>query len=421
MKGSLFILLFISFRMLAFSQAECSTATYRAEMLRNSPRAALIAEAIEIFVKQHLENKGQRVNPNGPSAASPGIINIPVVVHIVYNTGAQNISDAQVVSQINVLNKDYIRQNADTNNTPVVFRNVAANCGFQFALAKVDSLGYATSGIIRKHTNIVAFSISDEIKFSNQGGDDAWDPNNYLNIWVGNLTSGILGYSSLVGGPADRDGVVILYTAFGTQGTATAPFNGGRTATHEIGHWLSLIHTWGDADCGDDRVSDTPPQETADRGCPGGTTISCNNGPNGDMYMNFMDFTNDDCMNLFTQGQRDRMQALFAPGGPRYNLLFSTSLTAVPKTSQYLASSLDNGSSISLFPNPALDQLTVAIPELETGGGLLEIYNELGQKLMIFQINQPQQELNIAALKKGIYIVNIVSGKSRKLAKLIKI
>jgi hypothetical protein len=421
MKGSLFIVLFTSIRIVALCQAECATATYRQEMLRNSPRAALVAEAIEVFIKNHLDNKTPAGNANGSPTAPANIINIPVVVHIVYNSPDQNISDAQVLSQINVLNKDYSRQNADTNNTPVVFRRVAANCGFQFALARVDSLGYATSGIIRRHTNIMAFSISDEIKFSNQGGDDGWDPNNYLNIWVGNLTGGILGYSSLLGGAADRDGVVVLYTAFGTQGTAKAPFNGGRTATHEIGHWLNLIHTWGDAACGDDHVNDTPPQETADRGCPDGTTISCNNGPNGDMYMNFMDFTNDDCMNLFTQGQRDRMQALFAPGGPRYNLLFSNSLTAVPKASQNLTTPPDNGGLIDLFPNPAIDQIMVAIPELESGQGLLEIYNDLGQKLMIIQLNQPQQSINISALKRGIYLVNIVSGKNRRLAKLVKI
>jgi hypothetical protein len=135
----------------------------------------------------------------------------------------------------------------------------------------------------------------------------------------------VLGYSSLPGGPADKDGIVISSMVFGTFNTIS-PFNKGRTATHEIGHWLNLKHIWGDGFCGDDKVDDTPNQESANRGCPGGEKITCGTSAHGDMYMNFMDLTDDACMYMFTLGQKERMRALFAQGGPRNSLVTSKAL-----------------------------------------------------------------------------------------------
>jgi hypothetical protein len=419
MKGFLLIVLLFYNGVFVFSQAECQSADYRMDLLRNSPATAARAGAIESFIKHRLETqKAETKKPD--SSLESKIIQIPVLVHIVYQTDAENISDAQVNSQIDVLNRDYLRLNPDTGNAPLNFREVAANCGIQFALARTDSLGNATTGILRRQTHIEAFSITDEIKFSSKGGDDAWNPDNYLNIWVGNLTSGILGYSSVVGGPPDRDGVVIGYTAFGTMGTVTAPFNGGRTATHEIGHWLNLIHPWGDADCGDDHVDDTPPQETADRGCPEGIRISCQNGPNGDMYMNFMDFTNDNCMNLFTQGQRARMLALFAPGGPRHPLLFSTSLMASSQPPASSSVAADGGNAFRVYPNPASDRIRIEWPVAQPQDSRLEIYNEMGQRIRVFDILRQEQQFPVSSLGKGIYFIHLINGSSRKVAKLVK-
>jgi hypothetical protein len=130
----------------------------------------------------------------------------------------------------------------------------------------------------------------------------------------------VAGYSSVMGGPVKKDGIVIDRAAFGSGGNGGG-YNMGRTAVHEAGHWLGLKHIWGDTDCGDDLVDDTPKQSFYDVGCPTGIRVTCNNGPNGNMYMNYMDFTDDACLNLFTLGQKERMRALFEAGGPRHALL----------------------------------------------------------------------------------------------------
>jgi hypothetical protein len=140
-------------------------------------------------------------------------------------------------------------------------------------------------------------------------------------MWVCQLSSNLLGYAQFPGGPAQTDGVVILHSAFGTTGTAAAPFDRGRTATHEIGHWLNLFHIWGDdgTGCnGTDEVDDTPNQADENTGCPGFPSPSCANDPNGDMFMNYMDYTDDACMFMFTAGQVTRMQA--ALDGPRSSI-----------------------------------------------------------------------------------------------------
>lgn len=243
------------------------------------------------------------------SRAASGLnVTIPVVVHLLYNTQAQNISDAQILSQIDVLNKDFARKNSDSVNTPNVFKSVAAGSGIRFCLAKRDPKGNPTNGIVRKYTYRTSFTANGVCKLSSQGGDDAWDCNRYLNIWVCNL-SGYLGYATYPGGNPIADGVVIRTTAFGTIGNLIPQYNRGRTATHEVAHWLNVYHIWGDAQCGSDLVNDTPIQERSNYGCPAFPHVTCNNGPNGDMYMNYMDYVNDACMNMFTGGQFSRMEA----------------------------------------------------------------------------------------------------------------
>ncbi|MCB0624470.1 MAG: zinc metalloprotease, partial [Saprospiraceae bacterium] len=173
----------------------------------------------------------------------------------------------------------------------------------------------------RTSTSVTAFSANDNMKFNSSGGKDAWPAGSYLNIWVCDLSGGLLGYAQFPGGPASTDGVVIDYAYFGTIGTATPPFHLGRTATHEVGHWLNLRHIWGDGPCSvDDFVTDTPTSDAANYGCPIGH-VSCST---TDMVQNYMDYTDDACMNLYTTGQKNRMRAVFDTGGARQSLLNST-------------------------------------------------------------------------------------------------
>lgn len=250
-----------------------------------------------------------------------GVITIPVVVHVVYRTATENITDGQIATQMQVLNDDFRRLNADADNT----WSQAADTEIQFCMASVDPNGNATNGITRTQTTVNGFGTNDGMKFNSSGGKDAWPTGDYLNMWVCNIGGGILGYAQFPGGSAATDGVVMGYQYFGTTGTAQAPFDGGRTTTHEVGHWLNLRHIWGDGACGqDDFVADTPASDAANYGCATGH-VSCSS---TDMVQNYMDYSDDGCMNLFTAGQTARMRALFDTGGFRASLLNSTACGA---------------------------------------------------------------------------------------------
>jgi len=279
------------------------------------------------FMKQRMEDIERQTEQfiKAGGAQDRAVITIPVVVHVVYYNATQNISDSRILSQIQVLNDDFRRLNADAANTPSAFQGVAADCEINFCLATQDPNGNATTGIQRRQTTVNGFGTNDNVKFFSSGGLDAWDRNKYLNIWVCNLSGSLLGYAQFPGGPASTDGVVCDFAYFGTTG-ATPPFDKGRTTTHEVGHWLNCYHIWGDdgTSCsGTDQVGDTPNQADENYGCPTFPTVSCSNGPNGDMFMNYMDYTDDACMNLFTTGQKNRMQSLFAAGGARAALASS--------------------------------------------------------------------------------------------------
>lgn len=279
----------------------CGTMEHLAHLKAENP-------SIETNMKQ-IEKETQKWIAAHGNEKTRLLVTIPVVVHVVYNTTTQNISTAQIQSQITVLNEDFRRLNADKANTPSAFTGVAADAQIEFCLATTDPNGATTTGITRTQTSFSSFSDNDDVKFTANGGHDAWNTSKYLNLWVCNLSGGLLGYAQFPGGAANTDGVVILFSAFGNTGTLQAPYNKGRTATHEIGHWLNLQHIWGDATCGNDNVADTPTQEQDNGGCPTFPHVTCNNGTNGDMFMNYMDYTDDACMNLFTVGQSTRMTA----------------------------------------------------------------------------------------------------------------
>jgi hypothetical protein len=315
----------------------CGTMEHLAFQMQNDPGLSQRMAEIETFT-----NNFTIANPGTPKA----IVTIPVVFHVLYNNTAQNISDALILAQLDQLNKDFARLNSDANNTPSAFQSLATNTNIQFCLAQRDASGNATTGIVRKSTTVTSFSSNDGVKYTAQGGDNAWDATKYLNIWVCNLGGGLLGYAQFPGGAAATDGVVLLYSSIGslTNPGSSSPYNYGRTATHEVGHWLNLRHIWGDANCGNDQVSDTPTQQTSNYGCPTFPKVTCSNGANGDMFMNYMDYTDDACMNMFSVGQATRMNALFATGGARIGLLTSQGCSAPTTSGCGTPSSLAAGS-----------------------------------------------------------------------------
>jgi len=251
-------------------------------------------------------------------------IRIQVVVHVLYASPGQKISAAQVKSQIRALNRDYRAKNDDLGKVPAVFGGLATDAKIEFALATRDPKGKPTLGITYTKAAQTTWGQNDAMKDPARGGVKPWPTARYLNIWVCVLKDDLLGYAQFPGGPKGTDGVTITTPAFGMTGTATSPFDLGRTCVHEVGHFLNLHHIWGDTpDCsGGDFVADTPNAEDANFGKPKFPHVSCQNGPNGDMFMNYMDYVDDDSMFMFTAGQVNRMHA--ALEGPR-RLLWSKS------------------------------------------------------------------------------------------------
>lgn len=287
---------------------KCGTMEHHLWKMQNDPAYAQSfmhnEQAIQHWVANH---PNQRTSSTIPDT-------IPVVVHVVWKTAVQNISDAQVFSQIDVLNEDFSRTNADTINTPAVWQPIAGTMPYYFILARRDPIGNPTNGIVRVQTSVNSFTTNDVIKFDAQGGSNIWDENIYLNIWVGNLGGGLLGYGEFpTGTPSNTYGFVCHYTAFGRVGAVAAPYDLGRTTTHEISHCFNLYHIWGDdggACTGSDQVADTPNQADATYGCftfP--HTDACTATSPGIMFMNYMDYSDDNCLNMFTQGQTTRMVA----------------------------------------------------------------------------------------------------------------
>lgn len=320
--AGLFLVTF-TFGALNAQYKRCASHEVYERMLKEDPQFAANRARIERETREWIEKNGN--NKLG------AVITIPVVFHVVYNTSAQNIPDARIIEQLNVLNQDFGRTNADAVNTPSVWQGIAANTNIQFCLAQRDPSGNPTNGIVRKSTTVTSFTTNDNIKRSANGGSDAWPRDQYLNIWVGNLSGGLLGYAQFPGGPAATDGVVVLYSSVGgpnNPGTAT-PYHLGRTATHEVGHWLNLYHIWGDdgTGCsGSDQVSDTPNQAGATSGCPTfPKTDACTSTSPGIMFMNYMDYSYDACMNMFTNGQSSRMNATL--NGTRISLQSSPGCT----------------------------------------------------------------------------------------------
>ncbi|QOG04611.1 zinc metalloprotease [Flavobacterium sp. MDT1-60] len=281
----------------AATERRCASQEVLEAQLKADPMLAIKMNEIEAFTTNRILTN-RLVN---------GKVEIPVVVNVLYKTTAQNISDAQIQSQIDVLNKDFNALNSDYNSVPALFAGVKANVGITFVLDQ----------IIRKSTTKTSWGTNDAMKKTAQGGIAPTSPTTKLNLWSCAIGGGILGYAQFPGGASSTDGVVIDSRYFGLSGAANAPFNLGRTGTHEVGHWMNLRHIWGDATCGSDLVSDTPTHNTANYGVPTYPHYSTCSGTPVEMTMNYMDYTDDNGMYMFSLGQKSRMAAIFVSGGPR--------------------------------------------------------------------------------------------------------
>jgi hypothetical protein len=348
------------------------------------------------------------------------VVTIPIVFHVLYNTTAENLTDDQVKSQLDAMNADFMGTNADAAGIPAAFKSVAGNPQIQFCLAQRDPAGKATTGIIHKSTTKTSFSdTGDPAKFSSKGGDDAWDTKKYFNFWICDLGSSLIGYAEFPTGTATTTfGVVSNYKYTGTIGAAV-PFDKGRIGAHEGGHCFNLFHIWGDANCGDDAVSDTPTQKAETSGCPAFPRVTCNNSPNGDMFMNFMDYTDDVCLSMFTKGQTARMVAVVntAP----YNAL-KTSNGCVPPVNTGI-NILVAENDLTIYPNPSNGAVTIAFTPMNKSTHSIEIQNVLGQVLYKEEVTdlngQYSRSIDVQAFGKGIYTIHLRNKTGRSLRRLL--
>jgi hypothetical protein len=309
---------------------------------------------------------------------------IPVVVHVIHNGTpegiAANVPDSQIIEQIRILNEDFRRLNGDTVRTPAEFRPVAADSNIEFVLAKQDPSGLPTSGIIRLQGPKTIYNPNTDPVLIGQLSQ--WNPEEYMNMYVLPLVQPFIGYASFpisdLPGlnfspfPAITDGVTIDYRFFGRGGSSISA-SLGRTATHEVGHYLGLRHIWGDGGCGvDDFVTDTPDQDNSNTACSANPSrFSC--GTNN-MIQNYMDYTPDACMNIFTKGQVERFNVVLE-NSPRRVTLVNNRATQSPTLPN-----LDLSLSRVIQPVDAVCELTIT-PQAEV------------QNLGSLKINSAQIEL----------------------------
>lgn len=303
----------------------CSTYEYMRDVQMKDPE----------FVKnqQILEQAYQSIINNPQKSAQSAKRIIPIVFHVLHNGGAENIPKERILEQVAILNKDFQRLNSDTTKTNSIYKSVAADCQIEFRLAQIDPNGNCTDGIVRVKTPLT-YDADDAIKAVSR-----WPNNKYFNVWVvenisgATLPSVILGRSQFPGGNNNTDGVLLKYSVCGN----TSNFNNyGRTLTHEIGHSLNLRHIWGDGTCASDFVDDTPPHETANSGCPVNKVSVCT-GNKIEMVENYMDYTDGNCQNMFSLGQKARMDAIWnSSTNSRNNLYSNANLIATGTNDGYI-------------------------------------------------------------------------------------
>ncbi|MCH2230596.1 MAG: T9SS type A sorting domain-containing protein [Crocinitomicaceae bacterium] len=420
-----------------FAQTIHKCASYEAIQYQESITPGFINQVNSVFnaSKAYSVNNSEKSNP---------IYNIPVVVHIVYNSPEQNLADSVIYNQLEILNKDYNRLNADTVNMRSDFDIVKGNPQINFTLAQIDENGAPTTGITRTSTATTSFgsfafftgdfSDLEKVKSTVDGGHDPWDQSRYLNIWVCNMsinilgqeTTALLGYATPPAGlpnwpvgsvPNLNDGVVIQFQAFGSNNpnildAGNGPINvKGRTAIHEVGHYLGLRHIWGDGDCNEqDGIDDTPNADAQSNQDCDFIKNTCIDNIQGvdlpDMVENYMDYSEETCQNSFTQGQVDLMHGVLE--NERYNLVYNNpaGLTEI------------NAFEFNLYPNPASNKFTVkSMEKIER----IQLISITGQTLRTIDVNSTSAIINTDDLTTGLYYIIIASENQQTMSESLVI
>ena len=397
------------------AQRTCATDEKTQELINTVPGYA----AHHQEMKNYLRNTSQENLFNKPNAPQV-VVTIPVVFHVLYKNATQNISDAQITSQLAVLNADYRKLNTEFNAVvPAAFRPLGADMEIAFCLATRTPTGAATTGITRKS---VASSFSFDNNYYAASGEPAWDPTKYLNVWIGKFTDNtLLGFAYLPDTAGSNfDGLCISYTAFGTTGTATAPFNKGRTATHEIGHYFGLDHPWGtdgsacNSAANSDGVADTPATNNPYYGCPTfpDNTNACTTTTNGSLFMDYMDYVDDACMALFTVGQKAIMQNTLA--GPRLSLITSNN-----GCNPLALEDFEAINAIAVYPNPVSNYFQITSPLVAIDE--VELFNSMGQLVSTQKLTGTNAQVDVSELAVGNYYLRIYNqGAFVKSAKIVK-
>lgn len=397
-----------------YTQEKCGSHTYLQQKKQQLPQLEL--------AEQEFANRIMALQGSRGITEHSGIIKIPVVVHVVYNNSAQNISDAQIYSAIDILNKDFSATNPDTVLLSHPFHPLLGNPKIEFCMAAVDPQNNPTTAITRKYTSQAVFDLdlgtADNVKFSSYGGQDAWDPAQYLNIWICNLQLPLLGYaqfpSTMLVDPW-ANGIVIDYRQFGNIGAAIA--SDGRTTTHEIGHYLGLRHIWGDVLCGNDLIDDTPPAEDKNFGCPTfphNANSLCGSDMNGEMYMNYMDYSDGNCMSMFSKGQVEVMRSVMFV--ERYELSKSTtcdlysSINSEGSDLFFSINSMGNGV-YDITLDSRLHGKNVVLKLIDISGKEIQVKNSIAADHL---------QVTLSENAAGIYILQLHSENYIKKIKLVK-
>lgn len=397
----------------------CGSMEYKEMEEKANPSIKALRAQIDDQVRDYIANQ-----KNNPTPTPQAVITMPIVFHVVYNGAAENVSDNCIAQTLISLNKDFRKQNTDfTTKTPAVFQPLGADCEVQFCMASKDPTGAATNGITRTATTVNGFTTDNKVKYTAQGGHDVWDRTKYVNLWICNLSGTLLGYGQLPGGSAATDGVVCHYKYLvATGGCGALPYEKGRTTVHELGHWFGLKHTFqggcggtSSSNCttGGDGVCDTPPVSVSSYGCPATQNTCTETSPfpppftsdQNDMTMNYMDYTDDACMVMFTTGQKAIITATM--NGTRASLKTSAAANCAAGNG---VNELGLGNYVSIFPNPSTGNFSMNITLPHVTSADMVIYNALGEAVLEKKISIPagnNVDVDMNNHPEGMYLIKM--------------